>query len=471
MKIIKTNYIAQSVKRFWNERDGVAMGIAAVAAGIFLSIAAAGSQVASYNINMGNTENFGISAGKFTSAANTCSFAATADALKTCSDALKASALAYLNYIKAPQAIIDSLVITPGLWCSAENKFISTADKIINSASCSSVANNTPLSSLQVSLASNWSPAAMKSTLSGLNKKFTWTFVGTRVDEVASTNVCPGITLDRNIFIKDDGSANLYDDKNGTLTAAGMKEIKVVYGKQATYGSEVIAHPMYIMNNSSGDRPSIPSAESSSSWRPFTAFSSGTDANGKKRTKLTTSSEYGITDSPLPVSQSKIGQTINDPKWGNRTYNDHGGVMAFRGLKDFENKTCIALLHDGNSSDKKLINEGIEIRINKVCTGSRDRKKDSSNNWIKDPSDSSKYKMFAMDDAHQNYDTDCGDGTLNAPEHSIRFYAFNRTSESDGIVKSDYSKYEGRNTGSSNKEAKGLKGTHEMAERKTAYVN
>ena len=470
MKTAKLKSVTHAIKSFWRQRDATAAGIGMVTASVIISFVAAGTQAASYSVSMKNTEQYGMSMGKYAASANSCSFLNDSNALATCITNLTSSVTAYLTYAGVPQGMLNSATILPGVWCPAQSKFISTADVIAKVDSCSTAANNSPQASIQVSLTSNWSPAALKTTLSKLNQRFTWTLVGTRVDEVASTAVCPGIALDRNIFIHDDDSGNLYDQKNGTLTADGKKLLKVVYGKSDTYGDQTLSHPMVAINPSGEAKPSLPSSESTgSNWKPFTTLSTSTDSNGKKRTKLTTSSYYGISDSSFSASQTKIGNNFTDPKYGSRTNNDSGSSMAFRGMKDLEGKTCIALLYDGNgNTDKKIINEGIEIKVQKFCSGSRDRKTDGKGGWLKDGS--GKYQMFAMDEAHKNYDTSCGDGTVSSPEISMSFYAFNRSSESDDIVKSDYSKFEGKNTGST-KEAKGVKGTHGVAERKSVYVN
>jgi len=473
MKITMTHYIAQSVKRFWFGREAIAAGIGALLGGIILSMIAAGTQVATYTINMSNTENYGVSTGKYVSGLNTCSNITNQATLTTCSDALKQSALAYLGYLKAPTDIQNGLVVTPGFWCPADSKFVSTLNKNQGNG-CSGVSNNTPVPSVQVQLTSNWSAAVLKSTLQRLNKQFTWTFVGTRVTEVATTEVCEGITLERDMFIRSDGTTGLYDDKKGELSAEGKKLITLNYGDPITIAGKMHTRPWLYMNASSEDKPSLPGPESTSSTikASFSAPSTSTDSNGDKRTKLDNGgSKRGVTDSTLSISQSNIGKQCTDADYGKRACNDNGGPAALRNVKKKEGKTCIALFHDtSDSTDKKYVKDGIEIKIVKVCTGSRDRKSDGKGSYIKDTTDSSKWKMFAMDETHQNYDATCPDGTLNDPAQQIKFYLQDRSSESDDTVQTSYSRYKGKNVGGSN-EAKGIKGTHEMAERKTAYVN
>lgn len=450
MKIAKLKFITQAVKSFWCERNGSAALLAVSVTGVILGIVGAGTQVASVTIAVNNTYNYAMTGGKFASINNQCT-GLNNSALTTCVSDLLNTTTTYLTAAGAPNSIVKSLTVVPGYYCANQKLFISLADSTNSGAKCSTTNgnnanNNSPMSSVQISLTSNYQALALKSLLNKLNQKITLTLLAGRVDEVSAANVCPGIAFDRRIFIQDDDSANLYDSKNQRPTEYG--KIKHVLGVPESRNGVSIPNAFGIFNESSSNSPSIPSTEGTgSSWKKRGAIYSST-VNSEKRTKFDTSARGWRYSAYASGGNSQFTNTINDPDYGQREKNDHGASMDLRDLKKLEGKTCVALFFTGTDADKKSIKEGHEITITKVCTGARGRKKDANNNYIKDGNNN--YVPYAMTEDHKSYDTACGNGTVSNPEVSIEYrIGRDRFSDNDNYTMSDYSKVGGRRVGGS----------------------
>jgi hypothetical protein len=270
----------------------------------------------------------------------------------------------------------SSVVVTPGLWCTGSGitaQFVPSA----TSTSCTSIGSGaTGTAAVQVTGTITSKTRFLQAFgVKNITKNLQMVVANDLMTSIANSTICPSIILNDQYLSNSQAGEVAWSDKGSKprlmqrqILTTGRGATQYISGETGTWPT---AKAFWIADPS-GYYSSFPTSETKSgSNDPIIPINqpSGTDFDLTKQTKYKV-----FTYDAFKTDSNGFSKKVNDPDYGLVNSSDNSGPQLLRRLKrDYEGKSCMALVAKEGSNGYVTVYKSVPIRLDYVCDGKRDK--------------------------------------------------------------------------------------------------
>lgn len=356
MKISKTLFA--KVKHFCRDTTASLVFVVGGAMPVVIVTGGVGLDLMSVQIQENAAASQLNSAGIFASQINACSGIPAGSNLTACVSQLTSVVNSYIHNSNPSL----TATLTPGLWCG--NTFTSN----------SSCPNGSGVSAVKLTGTLSYNTRFLKLVgLSSINRQIQLTMMNSKVTAVATTNICPSIILNEQLLVSPTAGNVAWNDQASVLRNMGRYLLRInagqQYGFSGTNGTLYTSNSFWMASTDGSNRSSYPNSERlNNTPSPIPAI----DKPSGNVFDFTAGTRFTVWSNNFPANSNEFGKTVNDPDYGLVNASDNGGPQIFAKLKrNYEGKTCMAMVGHDNGDGTVTVSSGIPITIDVICDGKR----------------------------------------------------------------------------------------------------